>query len=174
MTQIEWDKCYSEIMDKWEFPIYKYCLCMLNGDQHKAEDCVQNTFYCLYVSREKITDIQNIEKWLFKVAKNFVFKEHSNIKKENRTVYLDDKNAKELSFEINLDDIISDKEILNFKKQILQKLNKQELKLFNYYYNKNLPVDKIAEKMKVSTWTIYKRKCVIDTKIKLLIYEKFK
>lgn len=173
MTQEEWDKCYPQIMNKWETPIFNYCYCMLNGDKFRAEDCLQNTFYCLYISKDKINNLDNIEKWLFKAAKNFVLKEHSQIKKDLKTVHLDDENIKQLSFEINFDEVMYDNEISKAKKDILLRLDKQELKLFYYYYRKKLPVIKIAEKLKISTWTIYKRKCLLDSKIKLIIFENF-
>ena len=164
----------SDIVDLWEKPIYKFCLCKLNGDKHRAEDCVQNVFYSLYSAKDKISDYENVHKWLYKTANNFVLKEFRNISKELKSISIEDSDdALDVSFEINFDDFISDHEISKIKEVLTNQLTKDEQKLLNLFYEKNLSIKEISKKLNITDSAVYKRKSLLEAKIKIMVYTTF-
>lgn len=174
MEQDLFNKQISDIVDLWEKPIYKFCLCKLNGDKHRAEDCVQNVFYSLYSAKDKIYDYNNVQKWLYKTANNFILKEFRNISKELKSISIEDSDDDlDVSFEINFDDFISDQEISNIKGILTKQLTKDEQKLLYLLYEKKLSVKEISKKLNITDWAVYKRKSLLEAKIKIMVYATF-
>lgn len=164
-----WNSIFSSLWDKWSGPVYKFCLYKLNGDSTRAEDCMQNTFFTLYEAHDRITDLEHIHSWLFRVANNFVLKEFRRMKRETEQVPLEDaENNPSIFYEINPDSSLSEAEIEKLKSNLMQKLSKEELRLLNLTFEQNLPIKDIAEKLGVTESAVYKRRGVLTAKIRIL------
>jgi len=160
---------FNELWDKWHGPIYKYCLHRLK-DTERAKDCMQNTFYTLYESIEKLNINEQIGSWLFRVANNYILKEFRNMRKEQSNISYDEvAEGMALTYEMNIEEDISEEKLEALRKEVLSKLTKEDAKLIQLMYDEKKSVSEISEKLGISSSAVYKRNKVLSEKIILII-----
>lgn len=159
---------FNELWEKWHMPVYKYCLHRLK-DSQRAEDCMQNTFYTLYESLEKLDVKENIGSWLFRVANNFVLKEFRNIKREMKNTPIEDVAENwALGYEADLYEEVSDEQILELRDRLIKSISREDSLLIKLWYDEKKSVSEISEILGISESAVYKRRAVLCNKIKLL------
>ena len=159
---------FNELWDQWHAPIYKYCLHRLK-DSEKANDCMQNTFYTLYESLEKLNTSEQIGSWLFRVANNYILKEFRNIKKEQLNVPYDEiAEGMALTYEMNFEAPITDEQLELLRGKLLSNINREDALLLRMMYDEQKSVAEIADALGITQSAVYKRNKVLSDKIKLL------
>ncbi len=159
---------FNEIWEQWHSPVYKYCLHRLK-DEDKASDCMQNTFYTLYESLEKLNINEQIGSWLFRVANNYILKEFRNIKKEMRNIPYDESAlGAPLTYEMNFEDKVTDEQLELLRKKLLSQISSSDAKLLYMIYDQKKSVAEISDALGISQSAVYKRNKVLSDKIKLL------
>ncbi len=162
------EMAFNELWKNWHMPVYKYCLHRLK-DLERAEDCMQNTFYTLYESIEKLDINEHIGSWLFRVANNYVLKEFRSIKKEMKSIPFEESQENVLPYyEMYLHEDISDEQLDSLRKELLSKISRADAELLRLWYDEHRSVEEISEKLGISPSAVYKRNKVLCNKIKLL------
>lgn len=157
MTDIEWKKTFTNIWDAYHASISAYIHYRIPHDYYSAEDCIQNVFLTFYHSKDKIDDLKHIKAWLYRVSDNIIKKEYFN---KLRCLPVD-------SIENNLpcEDIHKKIEEHNLREIIFNNLNESEKRHYMLFYEKDLCMKDIAEKLKISVNAAKKRKERLKIKI---------
>lgn len=113
-------------------------------DEEVCKDAIQDVFYKIYTSHEKLAHIRNIEFYLLHCLKNRLFDIHNVKTKINPIDYMDSI----LESENNVVEKIIEKEtelqLENKIKQSLKILPPKQRKIIYYYYHLNLNYTDIA------------------------------
>ncbi len=144
MTQIT-DQQFAQL----RYRIYNYSF-KITKNVDDAEDVVQNTFYKFYIQEP---DIQHPKSWLFKVAYNMSI----NVLKKREKVKSIEELREKINFQIPTYDEGIDKQKENLPFETLKKsLNPQDIRIYKYYFVKQLSSIQIANKMKIKPKTAQK------------------
>lgn len=169
MNADEWERQFRRIWERWNKPIYKYCLYRLNGDVSRAEDCVQNTFLTLYQSGEKITDMEHVGAWLYRAANNFVMKEFRRIKRESEQRSYDESSvANELSYEVDFLENVNEYELHELKEEVYKRLTKDDRELLRLLFEQRMSIHDAAQQLGLSDSAVYKRRTQLVNKVKMI------
>ncbi len=165
----EWEQQFKSIWDRWSKPIYKYCLHRLNGDETRAEDCTQNTFLTLYQSSDRITDLDHVGAWLYRVANNFVMKEFRRMKKERDQKSYDEPAVEnELSYEVDFLEHINEYELYALKEEVLKRLTREDRELLILLFEERRTIHAVAQRLGLSDSAVYKRRTQLVNKVKVI------
>lgn len=155
---------FTQIYDSYKGSIYKFCLVRLKGDEHRAEDCMQNTFIVLYKKMRNREEIENPRAFLYKTAQNCIMKCYDEIKRDNeRNMPLDDYSDKIIDTTQELDRHI-DYEMLN--EQFNAVLNEDEQYLLKMKYIYDMKIEQIAKILNISKPAVAKRLQRLREKLK--------
>ena len=158
MTEALFNQIYAEFHER----IFRYCYYKL-GNLKDTEDCVQDTFYALYISTS-ITDYSNLQWWLYTVADRYIYRIW-NARKRVAPDELAEAHQNKKFFEDGFDSL-QPKLLLA---DIQTYLCAEEKQLFLLLYHKDKSISEIAKFMKVSDSAVYKRKNKLDKKLRIIL-----
>ena len=131
------------------YQIYNYAY-KITRNADDSEDIVQTAFYKLYIQEKQI---ENPKAWLFRVVYNLSV---NLIKKKQKAKSLDELKEK-IGYEIPDFDNTEDKKEYEIPfEQLKTQLSKQDLKIYKYFFVKQLSPSDIAKKMKIKLKTSQK------------------
>ncbi len=134
----------EELFSQYHDKLYHYFLKVTNGNISDSKDLVQTVYVKLLIQQEKILEIDNIQRWIFTVARNCsrdFFRRH-NVKK-----YLDLSNYE--SHDSNESDI-EKQDRIDLLYHALSLLKKQYRMIIILHVFQELPHKKIASMLGIS------------------------
>ena len=148
---------FNELYDRYAQRILYYFYRMLNCDQEKAQDFLQEIFLKLIKKPALFNPVKNFSSWVFTVAHNMCKNEYRRQNVRKQVEYLN--SGDQFSDRLNIPaDQKVDQKI--FKKAILNELNKinpVHRSTFLLRYQENLSLKKISEIQGSSEGTIKSR-----------------
>lgn len=148
---------FSSIYNTFSKKMYAYGI-SIGFCQYLCHDAVHDVFYNLFVSNNKLDDVENLERYLLHCMKNRLFDMYRN---EKRKLLMDDEEvAKQYAEEGFIDKIIAQENSELMEKEVnrlLQKLPTRHRKIILCRYNYNLKFDEIAEVMDMNADAVKKQ-----------------
>lgn len=153
---------FSELYHAYFEELFAYAL-KIGFDEETSKDAIQDVFFKIYISKSKLSHIQNIEFYLLQTLKNRLFDIHNRENKIRRINYND-------TF-FRYDDILIENESIiieqmikeekqvqlkNVITQLLKTLSPRQRKIINYHYQFNLSYIEIGELLNLSPETVKK------------------
>ena len=170
MTEL-FDSLYS----KYKESIYKYILVSLGFNYDMANDCMQDVFVLLLQKKEIVSSHPNPGGFFIITARNYIKRYKTAQYNYARTlVPLDEKNIK-LTYQDNLQYIyetIPDTDKL--KSTILQRLNHNEIHLYELFYEQGHSVTDTAKRLNITEGNTKVRLFRLRIKVKQMVQELFK
>lgn len=158
MTEALFNRIYAQFHKQ----IFRYCYYKL-GNLKDTEDCVQDTFYALYVS-STITDYNNLQWWLHTVADRYIYKIWSTRKRVAPDEQIEAQ-RQEKFFEEGFDTLRLNLLLFDIEKHLCA----EEKQLFLLVYRKEKTISEIAKILKLSDSAVYKRKNKLDKKLRVIL-----
>ncbi|SFK47964.1 RNA polymerase sigma factor, sigma-70 family [Porphyromonadaceae bacterium KH3CP3RA] len=137
------EKAFSSLYRSYFNELFAYGL-KIGFDEEVCKDAIQDVFYRIYISRNQLTHIRNIESYLLHCLKNRLFDIHNLETKINHINYNDIILESENSV---VEKIIEEETELQWEskiKQSLKTLPPKQRKIIYYHYQLNLSFDEIA------------------------------
>lgn len=137
------ESSFSELYSKYFKELFAYGL-KLDFNQEVCKDAIQDVFYTIYISRNKLTHIKNIEFYLLHCLKNRLFDIYKEQIKINKITYEDTVLESEQNI---VEQIIKTEKQLQIQDQItqlLKNLSPQQRKIIYFRYNLNLSYTEIG------------------------------
>ena len=158
----------SEIAKTYYDDIYRFCFSRLQDDDASFE--VAQDVFLIFQEHYKELNDEYIKSWLFAVA-NYKLKEKFREIARNEKelifgeLFGEEKGADE-AYEMQSDSYITDEEIEEKKRSILNSLTEKELELFELVYVKHLKYKELAEMLDISDGNLRTRISRLKAKIK--------
>ena len=149
------EKLCEEIIQKNYAAVFRFCKARLREDILGAEECTQEVFLLFWHKKDELELSGKIDRWLIASA--------SRITKK----YLR-KKAERMSFETDgIEDISEDVHESDTCTEAFSKLTPEEYELLKSYYSMDSKSrNKLAERLGISTNTLYQRIFEIKKKVK--------
>lgn len=149
------ENAFSDLYSFYLKELFAYGL-KIGFNEDECKDAIQDVFFNIYISRKKLSHVQNIEFYLLQSLKNKLFDFHNRETKINRINYED--------IFINNEDGIVEQiinkekqlEVKNIISQFLQKLPPKQRKIIYYHYQLNLNIEEIATILEMTTPAVKK------------------
>lgn len=165
----------NEIAKLYYNNIYQLCYFRLHNEE-TACDVTQNIFLFFQEHCNELDDTE-IKKWLYAVANIKIKEQFREIARREKEDLLGISSAfsssAELVYEMELNSLLSDEEIEEKKKSILESLTEKELELFESVYIKHTKYAELAKTLGVSESTIKMRVYRLNIKIREKVYLAF-
>lgn len=146
---------FSELYRFYFNELFAYGL-KIGFDEEACKDAIQDVFYKIYTSRNRLTHIRNIEFYLLHSVKNRLFDIHNGENRINHINY----NDIILENEDNVVEQIIEKEtqsqLENKINQSLKILPPKQRKIIYYHYHLNLSFTEIATLLEMEPETVRK------------------
>lgn len=157
----------KEIADLYYNDVYHLCYSRLKKEDDAA-DVTQDVFLFFQEHCDELEDM-HIKRWLYAVASNKIKEEFRDIAKREKelifgTVFGKQESA-EIIYEMELDNIITPKEIDEKRNGIISTLNEKELELFEMAYTKNMEYKEMAKALGITESAVRTRVFRLKTKI---------
>lgn len=133
---------FSKIYDQFAEKIYRFIFIKVNSQQI-AEDIASEAFLrCWNVYKQDPKQIENIQPFIYKVARNLVF-DHYRQKSRTQTISTEDCS---LLDPVDIESAVSQKGDIEKVKAVLAKLENSEYQdMIIWHYIEDLPVPEIAK-----------------------------
>lgn len=158
----------NEIANAYYDDIYGHCLLRLRKD-YDASDVTQEVFL-LFQQRYRRLDDSHIKAWLYSVADYKIKEQFRAIAKREKELIFnltpDSQESEDLVYEMDDYAQVTDEEIEEKKKSILDSLTEKELKLFEMVYIKHLEYKELAKALNITESTARTRVYRLRLKIK--------
>ena len=159
------DKILKEAYGKYYASIYKFCLSRLKNDVSNVEDCVQETYLVFYNKLLSGEEIEYVQAYLFKIADNLVKKQLSRLKRQAKTVDIDE--VREIiTHSVDIDDRLSFEE---YSKMISDALSDTDGEIFILRYIEGYQINEIAQRLNMSVSNVSTRLSRMREKIRNVI-----
>jgi len=116
-----------------------------------SEEITQEVFMKLWIKRETLPGIDNIEAWIITITKNLCF---NHLKRKAMELRINNMLSAIPLAEDNVDDYISYKDQLNNLHQALNQLSPQQRTIYSLNRDKGLKNDEIARQLNLTTSTV--------------------
>lgn len=156
------ENLFNEIYGEYHERIFRYCYNKLN-DLKDTEDCVQDTFYALYISTT-IKDYNNIQWWLYAVADRHIYRIWTMRKRIDLDDQADNQQNKKF-FEDGFDELQLKLLLIDIERY----LSSEEKQLFVLLYQEDKSISDIAGFLQVTESAVYKHKNRLDKKLRIII-----
>ena len=160
----------EKISNEYYKEVHRFCLYYCKKED-VALDLTQETFATLLKKKDSLENI-NIKSWLMSTARLLFLKYIEKYKKERSRVISIDENYE---FIEALASNIERKFITEITQQhidmVFSKLKKNELMLYEMYYDKNMSYSEISKKLGVKENALYARMSRLKDKVEKIIEE---
>lgn len=145
------ESAFSQLFHAYRNKLYSYIL-NISGSKEMAEDAVHDVFLKLWTSREKLTEIQNLNAYIYRMAHNHARNGLKRMAKETLIIA-------ELSTGIHYEssdpnDKLLRKEVLQFIHDAVDKLTPQQREVFKMSREEGLKQEEIAKRLGISVFTV--------------------
>ncbi|MFL9485677.1 RNA polymerase sigma factor [Chitinophagaceae bacterium LWZ2-11] len=145
---------YRQLYEKFAPQLYNYGT-KFTKDITIVEDAIQDLFYTLWTSRERISQPPSVRNYLFKSLRTGIYKK---LNKSN--LFVNEEDASDFHFELAIDETLAQREhLLQIKKQVeqaLSSLTSRQREIIYYRFYQNLGFDEIADIMNMQVRATYK------------------
>lgn len=167
-------KLFEDIYAKYHDTVYKYILVSLGFDHSISDDCMQDVILLLLQKADKVIEHPNPGGFFIVTAKNYIKKYKTTIAANSKKITSLEENSFELSYEEKFEDMFEkndDVELL--KREILQRLDHNEMSLYEMFYERKLTISKISENLNISEGNVKVRLFRLRMKVKNMVRELF-
>lgn len=145
---------YAKMYNEFVSQLYSYGM-KFTSDAALVEDCIQDLFCTLWVSKERLSIPGSVKNYLFKSLRNGIYKKINAL-----PVLVEDERALDFHFELALDEKLTQNEYFQqIKQQIeqaLEKLTPRQREIIYYRFYQNMGFDEIADIMSMQVRATYK------------------
>jgi RNA polymerase sigma factor (sigma-70 family) len=145
---------YAKMYNEFVSQLYSYGMKFTN-DATLVEDCIQDLFCTLWVSKERLSIPGSVKNYLFKSLRNGIYRKINAL-----PVLVEDEQALNFHFELALDAKLTQNEYFQqIKQQIeqaLEKLTPRQREIIYYRFYQNMGFDEIADIMNMQVRATYK------------------
>jgi len=145
-------KAFRELFDRFHNEIFSVAM-KFTGEKHASEDAVQEIFFKLWINREKLPAILNLNGYIHKVVRNYLFNYLRKIANEQALIK---KIApvKLIPSNNEITDALYYKELDSLVKTAVDQLPPQQKKVYNYSRMDGMKHEEIAAAMGISRSTV--------------------
>ena len=137
-----------QLYEKYKVPLYNKAKYVLK-DETSAEEVVQDVFIALWQNRETVTEVTQIDSYLFGILKHKVFDRYKQIVKNRVIAYVE----KDLDHD-PINEWYDAKELKDLLSGILEKMPKMQREVFRLSKLEGFKREEIAEKLNISPNTV--------------------
>lgn len=149
------EAAFRTLFDTYRDKLYTYIF-KLSGSVETAEDTVHDVFLKLWLQREQLPEIDNLNAYLYKMAHNISFTLFRRMAKETLILAeIGREHAKETAFEG--EDNISQQEVLHFIREAVSQLTPLQKTIFVMSREQGLKLADIAQQLDLSEQTVKNR-----------------
>jgi RNA polymerase sigma-70 factor (family 1) len=145
------EQAFAQLFLRSKDKLYTY-LIRLHASPQQTEDTIQDIFFNLWKSREKLMMIDNFDAYLFQAAHNQIINVFKKIAKERLALMNISVNA--MSSDDEYDAIIDAQHLSQMVSSILQKLPQRQRLVFEMSRIEGLKHEEIAHKLQISPSTV--------------------
>lgn len=149
------ESSFPDIYHAYFGELFAYAL-KIGFDEETSKDAIQDVFFKIYVSKSKLTHIQNIEYYLLHALKNRLFDIYNL---ENRIhnlnyhdLFIENENSIAEQIIIREKQTQMESEVAH----LLQSLPSKQRKIIHYHFQLNLSFSEIGELLHISPETVRK------------------
>lgn len=147
------EQAFRHLFHSYRDKLYSYIL-KISESKETAEDTVHDVFLKIWVQREKLTEIQNLNAYLYRMAHNEAYNGFRRMAAETLLKSAWDKQPG--LYESNPEEKLVRKEISRFIQEAINKLTPQQKEVFNMSRELGLPQKEIADRLQISILTVKK------------------
>ena len=160
------EKAFSELYHSYKNKLYSFLLGLVQ-DSSIAEDLFQDIFYKVWINREYISEVDNFNAFIYRIARNQAIDELRRFTKET------------LAFQ-NITETDHEKEIDPFKdienNEVIQKIDEaigllppQQQKIYILHHRKGYSNEEIAQELNISVFTVRNHLVKANTKLREIL-----
>jgi len=120
----------------------------------EAEEIIQETFIRVWLSREKLTEIENLHAWIFKIASNEYLSALRKKLKDRERMGALIRNNRPGGAEASPFDLVNIEEIRQAVKEAVASLPAQRRRIYQMSRDEGLKIAEIAERLSISPQTV--------------------
>lgn len=146
------EQSFSLLFNKYRPNIYTTAL-RITADEWVAEEIVQDAFLKVWLSREKLHEIDNFGAWLYTVAKNLTYNSLKQAQNEKRKLL----NAVEKSINVyykQTDHLTQEKEFEHILNQAIERLPQKQRITYQLIKQQEMKREEAARTLNVSAETV--------------------
>ncbi|HDS07794.1 MAG TPA: RNA polymerase sigma-70 factor [Bacteroides sp.] len=142
---------FDQVFDKYYRKVYTFSLVTFKSKED-AEEAVQDVFYNLWNDRDKLTEIKDIEAWIFSICLNIIRKHFRKLAVEKKHLqkfregYLDSDSSTVTDIEY--------RDLLEKTERLIEKLPPRQKTIFQLSRKESLSNQAISEKLGISVRTV--------------------
>lgn len=151
-----WDFQIEELYSKYSPLLRNLCRKRVNGNpiyEDLIEECIQDVFIVAYRERKKLQEIVNMQAWLIQVCMNrFIPRLQQYDRRRKRESFSIDDPVHEGSHPAvdAIGKYVEVQEIKAFQLRLKQQLDDDEKKVFSYYFENDMTMAAIGDKLELS------------------------
>lgn len=144
---------FKTLFYSYKSKLYTYAF-KLTESREAAEDIVHDVFFKLWLNKEKVTQVENLNAYLFKATHNYALNEFRRKAKE--TVILAELEKKPHIYIENTDNKLLVSEVQEFINIAVNNLTPQQRQVFKLSREAGLKQEEIAQQLNISLFTVKK------------------
>lgn len=147
------EQAFRRLFNQYQGKLYNYIL-KITGSPEAAEDTVHDVFMKLWTNREKITEITNLNAYLYRMAHNHAY---NGLRRMAKGVLVMAELSNRVTYEsADPDHLLLRKEILRVINEAVEKLTPQQKEIFKMSRELGLKQEEMAQKLNISVSTVKK------------------
>lgn len=147
------EMAFRQLFDAYRNKLFSYIL-RISQSKESAEDAVHDVFLKLWTNRERLTEIENLNAYIFRMAQNHAYNGLRKIAKETLVMAELEKGSYYESSDP--DDLLVRKEIREFIHDAIEKLTPQQKEVYRLSREQGLKHEEIAQRLNISVLTVKK------------------
>lgn len=148
------EQAFAELFQNYRRKLYAYLFKIINSSE-LAEDGVHDVFLKVWTGRERLTEIDNFNAYIHRMAQNHAYSGFRRMAKE--TLILAELRADVDSIDsLHPERVLTAKEVREFIHAAIEKLTPQQRLVFRMSREQGLKQEEIAEQLDISLSTVKK------------------
>ena len=144
---------FRQLFNMYRGKLYSYIL-KITESKETAEDAVHDVFLKIWINKESLPEILNLNAYLYRMAHNHAYNGFRRMAKETLVMAeLERQSGYETS---NPDDKLLRKEVRKFIQDAVNKLTPQQKEVFRMSREEGLKQEEIAQRLNISIFTVKK------------------
>lgn len=148
---IQGDEAAFDIVFRMYYPKIKFFAARLCGDKAEAENIAQDIFMQLWIRRNQLIEIQNLENYIYVMTKNASFEIIRRSLQRQRIVQ---ETASEEPDDNIIDNELHYKELMDIVKEEIERMPAQRRRIFLMSRREGLSNEQIAQELGLSKRTV--------------------
>lgn len=144
-------KAFGKLFHTYRDKLFSF-IYRISGSKEIAEDVVQDVFLKIWLQREKVTDIENFNAFLFRMSQNLMINQLRRMSKE--VFILLEKQKRNHAIPSSADDQLHYKNIRQFLDKVVNDLPPQQKTIYRLSREQNLKQSEIAQQLHISISTV--------------------